>query len=168
MVRRLAVIALVVVLGDLAGCSTTQSSTAGKGSGVPSAGSSSNAAKASNLVVTDQIRAQLVAAGAALNSIPASEYTGLRPGGTFYAYDPATRTDWAGAALVASPSSQRAQVSTQDDGAYLLFERPQGGSWIAHDVGLAGVEGSSCPIQVPASITELWGWNTGSCRPPDS
>ncbi len=129
-------------------------------------GSTLVATSASNLVVTDQVREQLVAAGAQLNDLPGSDYTGLRPGETYYGYDPATKTYWAGAGLLPSPSSTPAQVSTQDDGAYLLFERPPGGSWIAHDVGLAGVEGATCPVQVPAQILRLWGWSSGSCRPP--
>jgi hypothetical protein len=117
-------------------------------------------------VVTAAVRSQLVAAGAALNNLPASDYTGLRPGETYYAYDAATRTYWAGAALSPSPSSTPAQVAAQDDGAYLLFEQPQGGSWKASDVGLAGTpEGTACPVAVPAGILSLWGWNPGSCRP---
>jgi len=120
----------------------------------------------SDLVVTAAVRSQLVAAGAALNSLPASDYTGLRPGETYYAYDGATQTYWAGAALSPSPSSTPAQVAAQDDGAYLLFDRPQGGVWKAHDVGLAGTsEGTACPVTVPAAILSRWDWTPGSCRP---
>jgi len=107
-----------------------------------------------------------VAAGAALNSLPASDYTGLRPGETYYAYDATTATYWAGAGLVPSASSTPAQVATQDDGAYLLFDRLPGGTWKAYDVGLAGTpEGSACPATVPVAILRLWGWPSGSCRP---
>jgi len=117
--------------------------------------------------VTDDIRSQLVAAGAALNSIPASDYTGLQPGETYYAYDPATQTYWAGAGLVPSPASMQAQVSVQDDGAYLLFQRSQSGSWKAYDVGLAGTpDGTACPVAVPAAILGLWSWGPATCRPP--
>jgi len=120
----------------------------------------------SNLVVTDEIRSQLVAAGAALNSLPPSAYTGLVPDETYYAYDAATATYWAGAGLVPSSSSTRAQVSVQDDGAYLLFERPSGGTWKASDVGLAGTaDGTACTVTVPAAILTLWNWAPGSCRP---
>ena len=120
----------------------------------------------SNLVVTSQVRSELVAAGAALNSLAASDYTGLAPGETYYAYDASTGTYWAGAALVPSPSSTPAQVAAQDDGAYLLFDRPAGGSWKAYAVGLAGTpDGSTCPIAVPAAIVQLWNWTPGSCRP---
>lgn len=122
-------------------------------------------APTSDLVVSNAIQSQLIAAGAALNSLPASDYTGLRRGETYYAYDGATQTYWAGGALAPSPSSTPAQVAAQDDGAYLVFERPQGGVWKAFDVGLAGTEGTPCPVTVPTAILDLWGWDPGSCRP---
>jgi len=119
-----------------------------------------------DLVVTAAIRAQLVAAGAGLNSLVSSDYTGLRPGETYYAFDAATQTYLAGAALAPSPSSMPAQVAAQDDGAYLLFERLQGGAWKVYAVGLAGTpEGSACPVTVPAAVLSLWGWPEGGCRP---
>jgi hypothetical protein len=117
-------------------------------------------------VVTADLRSQLVAAGAAHNSLPASDYTGLRPGETYYAYDAGTQTYWAGASLDPSPSSTPAQVAAQDDGAYLLFSRVRGGSWTVYDVGLAGTqEGSACPVTVPSAVLGLWGWPPDSCRP---
>jgi hypothetical protein len=119
-----------------------------------------------NVVVTDEIRTQLVAAGAALNNLPPSDYTGLVAGGTYYAYDASTKTYWAGAGLAPNPASTQAQVSAQDDGAYLLFERPAGGTWKAFAVGLAGTrEGGSCPVTVPSAILSLWSWPAQSCRP---
>ena len=141
--------------------------TAGSGPATTSPLTTSTAALATaNLVVTDEIRSELTAAGATLNSLPASAYTGLRPGETYYAYDAATQTYWASGGLVASASSMQAQVSTQDDGAYLLFSRPAGGAWKAYAVGLAGTaEGSPCPIAVPAAVLQLWHWPPGSCRP---
>lgn len=121
---------------------------------------------ASNLLITNQIRSQLVAAGAALNSLPASAYTGLVQGETFYVYDPTTGTYWAGAGLVPSSSSTQAQISIQDDGAYLLFDRTSGGTWKAYDVGLAGTsDGTPCSVTVPSSVLRLWNWAPGSCRP---
>jgi len=162
----------IVVVGALAlaGCSSGTSQAAKSSSTVSTtstiAPSTSTAPSTSNLVVTDATRAALEAAGAALNSLPAAAYTGLRPGETYYAYDSATRTYWAGAGLLPSPSSTPAQVSTQDDGAYLLFDRPQGGPWKAYGVGLAGSpEGTPCPVMVPDAILALWGWPAGSCRP---
>ena len=86
------------------------------------------AAGAQNLVVTDAIRSQLLAAGAALHQLPVSDYTGLVRGQTFYALDPATGDHWAGAALIPSKSSQKAQIGNQDDGADLVFRRTGSGS----------------------------------------
>jgi hypothetical protein len=53
----------------------------------------------------------------------------------------------------------------QDDGGYLLFERPAAGAWTAYNVGLAETDGSTCPATPPAAVLALWGWPAGSCRP---
>ena len=119
-----------------------------------------------NLLVTQDVRGQLVQAGAALNGLTASDYDGLLPGMTYYAYDPMTATYWAGAALWPSPASTQAQVSGQDDGSYLLFERPANGTWTARPVGLTGTsDGPPCPVAVPSAILALWNWEPGTCRP---
>ena len=117
----------------------------------PPATTTTAGAQTSNVVVTDEIRTELIAAGAALNSLSPSDYTGLVPGETYYAYDASTKTYWAGAGLVPNPASTQAQVSAQDDGAYLLFERQAGGTWKAFAVGLAGTAKaaparSRCPL----------------------
>jgi hypothetical protein len=119
-----------------------------------------------NLPLTGNVRAQLVAAGARFNSLSPRDYNGLQPGKSYYAYDPATSSYWAGAALAPKPSSLRAEVASQDDGAYLVFHRPAGGSWVVTAVGLAGVGGTTCGVTVPASVLAVWGWPAGTCRPP--
>jgi len=169
-----AVVALVTGALGLAGCSagpaghgaeTSTSLTRPAPTSSP-ATTTVTAPTTSNLVVSDEIRSQLVAEGAALNSLPPSAYTGLVPGETYYAYDSSTKIYWAGGGLVPSSASTQAQVSTQDDGAYLLFERPDGRSWQAYAVGLAGTPGANaCPVTVPAAILRLWNWSSGSCRP---
>lgn len=123
-------------------------------------------AAARNLVASPAVRNQMVAAGAKTHGLKAADYTGLVPGETYYAYDPATSTYWAGAGLVPSSSSMPAQVSVQDDGSYLVFMRPASGSWSAMNVGLAGVAGSTCPITVPTDVIAVWHWKSGGCRPP--
>jgi len=147
----------MVVVGAmvLAGCSSATSTT-----------TTSTSSSAVNLPVTSEVRTQLIEAGAAVNGIPASDYTGLAPSQTYYAYDPATKTYWAGASLIPSPSSQRAQVSVQDDGSYVLFHRSTSGAWKAADVGMSGIGGSKCATSVPASILKLWHWVGDTCRPP--
>jgi hypothetical protein len=52
-----------------------------------------------------------------------TDYTGLAPGTTYYAFDPVTNTYYAAAGLVPSPHSLKAQVGAQDDGGYNLFTR---------------------------------------------
>jgi hypothetical protein len=118
-----------------------------------------------NLVLTDAIRAQLVAAAAKLHGLPASAYVGLVPGESYYGFDPATNTYWAGGALDPSPSSQQAQVSVQDDGGYYIFQEPAGGSWTASAEGLAGIEGAKCSVQIPPALVALWHWASGACHP---
>jgi hypothetical protein len=120
---------------------------------------------AKSLVVTAEIRTQLLQTGAALHGLPASAFTGLMSGQTYYAYDPATATYWAGAKLVPSSSSLRAQVSVQDNGSYILFRRPADKAWTAQDVGLAGIAGTKCTTSVPASVLTVWNWLARSCRP---
>jgi hypothetical protein len=132
-----------------------------------SASSPPAAAAPSNLPVGKIVRDQLVKAGAADHHLPASDFTGLVPGETYYAYYPKTSTYWAGAGLVPSSSSRDAQVSVQDDGSYLVFIRHAGGIWRAYDVGLSGIAGSSCAVTVPAPVLQIWHWKAGSCRPPN-
>jgi len=120
---------------------------------------------AENLALTDSVRAQLVAAAARLNGLPASAYLGLAKGESYYGFDPATSTYWAGGALNPSPSSERAQVSVQDDGGYYVFEEPAGGSWTASSEGMAGIEGAKCSVHIPPALVALWHWPAGACHP---
>jgi len=130
-----------------------------------STGTSTASTAVQNLQVTQALRAELLQAGAASHNLPASDYTGLAPGRTYYAYDPATSAYWAGAALVPSTSSTPAQVSVQDDGAYLVFTRPPGGSWRVYSVGMTLIPGAKCPVTVPPAVVSVWGWAPGTCRP---
>jgi hypothetical protein len=76
-----------------------------------------------------------------------------------------TDTYWAGAALDPSPSSQRAQVSVQDDGGYYIFRKPAGGNWTASAEGLAGIAGTKCSVHIPPALVALWHWPAGACHP---
>jgi hypothetical protein len=136
-------------------------------SAAPPASASANPSPtgAEDLVLTDAIRAQLVAAAARLNGLPASAYLGLVHGESYYGFDPAMNTYWAGGALDPSPSSQQAQVSVQDDGGYYIFEEPAGGSWTASAEGLAGIEGATCSVHIPPALVALWRWSAGACHP---
>ena len=110
-------------------------------------------------------RAEL-AAGAALHKLPTTDYTGLVPKETYYAYNPATNTCWAGAGLVASKRSKQAQIGDQDDGAYLVFDRPAAGTWRAYDAGIPGDSHFTCSIAVPSGVLTVWHWTAGTCHPP--
>lgn len=116
-----------------------------------------------NLRVTDSVRSELVAAGAASHGLPASDYTGLVQGETFYAVDHSSGTYWAGAGLLPSESSKQAQVSNQDDGSYLIFVRPSGGNWTVYQVGLPA---TPCRVTIPPAVLRAWGWDPGTCHPP--
>jgi hypothetical protein len=134
-------------------------------SATPPASATASPAGAKNLALTSSVRAQLVAAAARLNGLPASAYVGLVKGESYYGFDPATSTYWAGGALDPSPSSERAQVSVQDDGGYYIFEEPAGGSWTASSEGLAGIEGATCSVHIPPALVALWHWPAGACHP---
>jgi hypothetical protein len=119
-----------------------------------------------NLHVTDAVRGELVSAAAATtNGIPASEFTGLRPGQTYYAYQPDDQIYWAAAGLVPGPSL-RSQVATQDAGSYYIFRKPEGGSWTAFLDGAGVNRDRGCPAGLPATVQSLWQWPTGRCAPP--
>jgi hypothetical protein len=155
----------MVFVGALAlGACTTTSGTA-----PTTTASTSGQSGASNLTVTDAVRSQLLGAGAAYNGVPVSEYSGLASGLTYYAYDSATETYWAGARLspVLTPADQppsQAEISAQDAGSYLIFSQPKGGAWKAYAAGNTG-QGTPCPVTVPAPVLAVWGWPAAGCRP---
>jgi hypothetical protein len=92
---------------------------------------------------------------------------GLDAGRSYYAFDPSTNTYYAAAGLNPSPTSMPAQVGTQDDGAYNLFTKLAGAAtWTVYNDGLGGVQGTKCPIMIPAAVLSVWDWNANSCYPP--
>jgi hypothetical protein len=121
---------------------------------------------AQNLVIDNKIRAQLVAAGAAVHRLTPKDYLGLVAGETYYAEVPSRGTHWAGAALKPSPKSLQAQVGNQDDGAYMVFERHGDGPWRAWEAGIPGDPQFTCSVKVPAAVLKLWQWKPGTCHPP--
>jgi hypothetical protein len=158
---------------SLAACSSSASQPAAAPTTSPASATAPASASPSptgveNLVLTDAIRSQLVAAAAKLNGLPASAYIGLVHGKSYYGFDPATNIYWAGGALDPSPSSQRAQVSVQDDGGYYIFEEPAGGSWTASAEGMAGIGGTTCAVHIPPGLLALWHWPAGACHPSGS
>ena len=126
--------------------------------------STSSSTTVQNLVATAAVKSALLAAGAKSHNLSASDYTGLVKGKTYYAYDPSTKTYWAGAALVAKPGDMQAEVGDQDDGAYLVFKQPTGGVWTAYPAGVTGAD-SKCMVTPPAAVDAIWGWAAKSCHP---
>ena len=119
-----------------------------------------------NLTVTPSVRLGLLNAAAAFHGLPASDYTGLLAAKTYYAFDPSTDRYYAAAGLVPKPSSYKAQVGTQDDGAYNLFTRRSNTStWTVFNDGLGGVQGAICPLVIPATVLKVWHWTAHSCYP---
>jgi hypothetical protein len=168
--RSKSVVVGIAVLGALAlaGCgsgSSASSTTTSSPSGIGTTTTLSTTVE--NLHVTPAIREALLAAGAAGHNLPVSDYTGLAPGLTYYAYDPADHLYWAGAQLRASASSMPAQIGLQDDGSYDLFTMPPGGTWTAFNDGLGNLASSTCSVVVPAAVRTVWNWSqTGACGAP--
>ena len=170
--------ALMATSFATAGCSsstavqnttTTTSSQTSTSSSAPTSNTPGSSAPAANVQVTDAVKAELLAAGAELNSIPVTEFTGLAPGLTYYALDKVTNIHWAGARLQPAPTPSssppsRAQVSSQDQGSYYIFQKPQGGPWSAYAAGNTGPS-TPCPVAIPAAVLAVWGWTPASCRP---
>lgn len=162
--------AVAVFAAAVAGCGTaaTQPSPSLSPSpGFPTKGvTTAPVSLAQNLPLTDDVRAALVAAAAATRHLKSSDFVGLRPGESYYAYDPATQTYWAAGGLVPVAGDTNAEVSTQDDGSYILFHRQGSTGWQANDVGMSGIpNGAPCDLAPPTEILTLWGWPPHSCRP---
>lgn len=118
-----------------------------------------------DLPVSATDRTALVAAGAKMANLPASDYLGLRPGLTYLARDRRTGTFWAAAALQPRPSSLPAKVSVQDAGSYLIFYRPTGGSWRATTAGFPATAATCAATGLPADVIKAWGWAPQTCHP---
>ena len=147
--------------GNTVPASTTSPATATSAVSPASTSPSPSPTGAENLLLTDAIRAQLVEAAARLNGLPASAYLGLVHGESYYGFDPVTNSYWAGGALDPSPSSQRAQVSVQDDGGYYVFEEPA----VPGPRPLRAWPGSTAPRAQSTSRPRWWPCGTGR-RPP--
>jgi hypothetical protein len=122
---------------------------------------------AQNLPISPAIIKSLLQAGAAYHSLPAKDFTGLAPGMTYYAYDPANLTFYAAAGLDASPNSLQAQIGDQDDGGYNIFVRvASANNWTVYNDGLGAAQDVKCPITFPPSVLAVWDWKANSCFPP--
>jgi hypothetical protein len=109
-----------------------------------------------NLPLTDDVRTDLVQAGAVLTGRPASEFSLLRDGESYYAEDPANGVLWAAAALQANPGQEWA----------LTKEGLPGAIWVPAAIGFGPIPAGEELCPVPESVRALWGWPSGKCYPP--
>jgi hypothetical protein len=130
-----------------------------------------HAVTAVNLPVTDDVRAELLQAGATLTGRPATEFSGLQPGKTYYAVEPTATnpTYWAAAAL-SGPKSEAAGISLQDANSYMMFSRgaDPAATWIPIRAGFGPIPAGESPCPIPQSVRDIWQWPAGKCYPPTS
>jgi hypothetical protein len=128
-----------------------------------------HADSAVNLPLTDEVRAELVQAGAALTGHPASDYSGLRPGHSYYAYQPDSTSPyyWAAAALW-GPKTEEAAIQLQDQNSYIIFRKgpDPAATWLPIADGFGPIRTGDTPCPLPESVRDLWQWPAGKCYPP--
>jgi hypothetical protein len=134
-----------------------------------------HAVTAVNLPVTDDVRAELVQAGATLTGRPATEFSGLQPGHTYYALEPSATnpTYWAAASL-SGPKSEAAGISLQDANSYLMFHKgaDPAATWVPIRAGYGPIPAGEAPCPIPQSARDVWRWPAGrpagKCYPSTS
>ena len=169
MMKRPVLILPAVLTGSLvlSGCGSPATIATSTSTSTTTSTTSLAGGTARNLVVTPSVRKSLLDAAAAYHQLPPTDYVGLNPGATYYAFDPTTNNYYAAAGLQPSPHSLPAQVGTQDDGAYNLFTRAANTqSWTVFNDGLGGVQGTKCPLVIPSAVVKIWNWKAGTCYPP--
>ena len=121
-----------------------------------------------NVPLTDDVRAQLVQAGATLTGRPASEFGGLREGETYLALLPENGVEWASAKLHPNPGQYEAGVVLQDQNSLMFFHKSgtPGSTWIPMGVGFGPITSGDAPCPIPESVRDLWQWPQGKCYPP--
>jgi hypothetical protein len=120
-----------------------------------------------NLPLTDDVRAELVQAGAVLTGFPASEFTGLRPGKSFYAYLPEGDMYYAAAKLDGA-KTEEAAINLQDQNSYMMFRKAgdPGATWVPTAAGFGPIPAGQAPCPIPQSVRDVWQWPAGKCYPP--
>ena len=91
-----------------------------------------------NLRVTDEVRTQLLQAGASLKGLPASDFTGLAPGKTYYAYDPDTATTGQERIWCLTPTPTKLKFPTRTLAATYSSNSPEQGRGLRSTTALLG------------------------------
>lgn len=120
-----------------------------------------------NLSLTDDVRTELVQAGSVLTGRPASEFTGLRPGKSYYAYVPDQDMYYAAAAL-SGAKTEEAAINLQDQNSYMMFHKggDPGATWVPIATAWGPISAGEAPCPVPQSVRDVWQWPAGKCYPP--
>jgi hypothetical protein len=120
-----------------------------------------------NLPLTDDVRAELVQAGAVLTGSPAPDFTGLRPGKSYYAYV-ADQDMYYAAAKLDGAKTELAAINLQDQNSYMMFHKNggPGATWVPTAAGFGPIPAGEAPCPIPQSVRDLWQWPTGKCYPP--
>jgi hypothetical protein len=120
-----------------------------------------------NLPLTDDVRSELVQAGAVLTGSPASDFTGLRPGKSYYAYMPDQDMYYAAAAL-SGAKTELAAINLQDQNSYMMFSKSgsPGATWVPTAAGFGPIAAGEAPCPIPQPVREAWQWPTDKCYPP--
>lgn len=167
MTRTLTIVITLVASSAALGACGAGASSPSTTTTVPPSTTVASAGVAHNLVASAAVRTSLLDAGAAYHGLAPSDYVGLDPKMTYYAFDSSTHRYYAAAGLDPSPHSLQAQISAQDDGGYNLFTRTSAARpWRVYNDGLGGADGSTCPLIIPEAVLKVWHWALGGCYPP--
>jgi hypothetical protein len=130
------------------------------------AGPAQASASPVNLTLTDDVRAELVQAGAVLTGSPASDFTGLRPGESYYAYVPDNDMYYAAGAL-SGAKTEIAAINLQDQNSYMMFRKrgDAGATWVPTATGFGPIAAGEAPCPIPQSVRDVWQWPAGKCYP---
>jgi hypothetical protein len=120
-----------------------------------------------NLPLTGDVRTELAQAGATLTGSPATDFTGLRPGQSYYAYARDNDTYYAAAAL-GGAKTEIAAINLQDQNSYMMFSKSgtPGAAWIPTAAGFGPIPAGQAPCPIPQSVRDVWQWPAGECYPP--
>lgn len=121
-----------------------------------------------NLVASDAIKADLVAAFIRFDGISAQDVLGAEPGSVYYAYVPSTGIYWALGRIEPSASAPtQVLVRFQDGANYAVFAQPSGSNWSVVD--LIGEPACLQAAGLPSAVEQVWHLSDSSgCAPMSS